>query len=186
RNQRRVDSMPKKIPLVWCLVIAAFLASANPASATAILHFEDDLAGTSSVPGALALLGLTESTTTATSVDDFQAKLESGGPWDIVIFGEQNGFVFPGMLATDLTAFVSGGGHVLGATWRSDSGFAAFMHADVVDTNALTITTDASPVFAGMGPTITLFNPGWVVTWTQSWSPIDSAVAAGTLGEGAA
>ena len=187
RKQARTNRMQSTIGRwIGCLVVAASLASADPASAIAILHFEDSDIGTSAVPGALDLLGLTQFTTTATSVDDFATSLESGGPWNLVIFGEQANRIFPGSLATDLTAYVSDGGHVLGATWLSDSGFSALMQAQLVDRNTLSITTDTNPVFSGMGPTIGLLNPGWSVTWTQSWSPIDSAVAAGTLGKGGA
>src|SRR5262245_53195990 len=187
RKQTRANRMWSRIgKWIVCLVTAACLASANRASAVAILHFEDLDKGTSAVPGALDLLGLTEFTTTVTSAGDFVTNLESGSTWDIVIFGEQNRNIFTGSLAADLAAYVNTGGHVLGATWLSDSGFSALMQAQVVDTNALTITTDTNPVFAGMGPTIALQNAGWSVTWTQSWSPIGSAVAAGRLGEGAA
>ena len=187
RKQARTIRVQSKIARwIGCLVVAALLASADRASAMAILHFEDLDMGTSAVPGALDLLGLTEFTTTVTSVEDFRASLESGGPWNLVIFGEQNDRIFPGALATDLSTYVSDGGRVLGATWLSDSGFSALMQAQVMDTNSLTISTDANLVFAGVGSTIALVNPGWVQVWTRSWTPVDSALAAGTLGEGAA
>jgi hypothetical protein len=51
-----------------------------------------------------------------------------------------------------------------------NSGLAAFFQATMVAQNVTTITTTSHPVFAGLGATITLNNPGWGV-FSQSYNP---------------
>lgn len=161
---------------------ALVVGSAANARAASILYFEDTTLATSAVPGALASLALSGSTTTATDVTDFNTQLGSG-TWDIVIFGEQNGNPFS-TAGANLTTYVNGGGRVLATTWRADAGgLAELLEASAVDTNGTAITTDAHPVFAGLPAAISLTSPGWG-TFSRSWAPTGSAVGAGTLGAG--
>jgi hypothetical protein len=159
------------------------LAAASPASAVAVLHFEDDSLGTSAVPGALSSLGLVGSTTFTSDVTTFNTLLDGGG-WDLVIFGEQNSFDTFDDASGSLTPYVTGGGRLIATTWR-DGGLGSLLEAVFVTSNAAQITTDAHPIFAGLGATIDLDNPGWG-TFSISWGPTGSAVGLGSLGAGAA
>jgi hypothetical protein len=176
----------RPIKTLFFAAVLAIGALVGPrlAEAANILYFEDDAEGTSAVPGALSLLGLTGSTTTATDTTNFNTLLTSN-TYDLVIFGEQSDsdtFLF---VSGALTTYVNGGGKVLGTTWL-DEGFGALMGASArVATNEFTINTDASPIFAGLGPTTDLINPGWGV-FSSSWDPDSGVTAFGTLGAGAA
>jgi hypothetical protein len=170
--------------LIFTALLAAGAAlGPRPAEAVNILYFEDQSLGTSAVCGALALLGLTGSTTTATDTTNFNTLLTSNA-YDLVIFGEQDSSTTFLDVSVALTGYVSGGGKVLGTTWL-DEGFGALMGAaGRVEENATTITTDGSPIFAGLGPTIELIDPGWGV-FSSSWDE-GAATGLGTLGAGAA
>jgi PEP-CTERM motif len=136
------------------------------------------------VPGALLLRGLTGSTTTATSTSNFNTLLTSIA-FDLVIFGEQNSSSVFTEVSAALTSYIAGGGKVLGTTWLN-SDFATLMGASGrVATNQTTITTDGSPIFAGLGPTIELTNPGWGI-FSSSWTPDGGNTGLGTLGTGSA
>jgi hypothetical protein len=156
------------------------LIGAPQAGAVSVLHFEDNAVGTSAVPGALASLGLTASTTTATDVTNFQTLL-NGSSWDLVIFGEQTTTTFA-TVAADMATYLGGGGLVLGVTWL-DGDYATFMDADVNSANGNTITTDGHAIFAGLGPTIGLINPGWGV-FSRGYDPLGGAACIGTLSSG--
>jgi hypothetical protein len=156
----------------------------RPAEAVNILYFEDLSLGTSAVGGALALLGLTGSTTTATDTANFNTLLTSNA-YDLVIFGEQTSSSTFSDVSVALTAYVSGGGKVLGTTWLDDAFGALMGAAGAVETNATSITTDGSPIFDGLGPTIDLTNPGWGI-FSTSWDPDGGNTGFGTLGSGSA
>ena len=79
------------------------LAGVQHASA-AVLFWDDFSVGTSAVPGAIALAGLTG--VGAVNQADFNTKLAAGG-WDAVIFGEQSSGVFPSS-AAGLASWVTG------------------------------------------------------------------------------
>lgn len=156
----------------------------QPAAAVNILYFDDGSVGTNAVTGALSLLGLSGSTTTATSTGNFNTLLTSN-TYDLVILGEQSDSDTFTSVALALTGYVTGGGKVLGTTWLNE-GFGALMGATGrVATNATSITTDGSPIFAGLGPTIELTNPGWGV-FSSSWDPDSGTTGFGTLGAGSA
>lgn len=166
------------------LLAASAVVGPRPAEAVNILYFEDGTVGTSSVPGALSLLGLTGSTTTATDTTNFNTLLTSN-TYDLVIFGEQSNTVFPDVSAA-FTNYINGGGKALATTWLSDSGLSALFDALTrVDTNETTIGTDGHPIFAGLGATVELTNPGWGV-FSSSWDPDAGATGLGTLGSGSA
>jgi hypothetical protein len=171
--------------LIFTALLAAGAAlGPRPAEAVNILYFEDQSLGTSAVGGALALLGLTGSTTTAADTTNFNTLLTSNA-YDLVIFGEQNSATVFTDVSVALTAYVSGGGRVLGTTWL-DQGFGALMGAaGVVETNETTNNTDGSPIFAGLGPTIELIDPGWGI-FSSSWDPDSGNTGFGTLGTGSA
>ena len=157
------------------------LIGAPQAGAVSILHFEDLALGTSAVPGALASLGLAASTTTATDLTNFQTLL-TGGSWDLVILGEQNSSSTFTTVAAEMATYLAGGGHVLGTTWV-DAAYATFMDADRNSFNGNTITTDGHAIFAGLGPTIGLTNPGWG-DFSQGYDPLGGAVCIGALSSG--
>ena len=152
------------------------------ASATSVLHFEDDISGTSVVAGALASLSLTGSTTVATNTNDFNTQLALGG-WDIVILGEQGNNIFSS-ISTAMTAYINGGGKAIAATWTS-SGLDTLFEASQNSSNPASMTTDGHAIFAGLGSTITLTNPGWG-TYAKSWNPTGGATGLGTSGTGSA
>jgi hypothetical protein len=198
-----VDHSISRSPLTWwCFSLALFLTpvlataqtnsgtnNTNPAPVSTavtgnVLWWTDLDLGTDVIPGGIALAGGTA--VQASSGSDFVNKINAGG-WQVVIFGEQNSNPYaatPG-LATALANYLAGGGKIIGATWLASSGYAVFMQASPVDTNGAAITTTAHPIFAGLGPTIPLTNPGWG-TYSRSWSPLSGAVGLGTLGAGSA
>jgi hypothetical protein len=153
------------------------LAGAQHAAAD-VLYWDDDNVGTSAVPGGIALAGLTG--VGATSQTDFNTKLAAGG-WDAVLFGEQNSSVF-GASSAALSTWVAGGGKLIGTTWLAN-GLDALLEAVGASINGTTITVDANPIFAGLGPTISLSNPGWGV-FSQGWTPTGSASCLGSLSSG--
>lgn len=171
--------MINRLKALVCVTVV--VAAASQASA-GILYFEDFTLGTSAVPGAITLLGLGGVTTTVTDSASFNAAL-TGGPWDLVIFAEQNTATFP-LSATELTAYVTGGGRVLGTTWLT-GGLDALLEGSASSVNDSSIGTSGHPIFAGVGPTISLTNPGWGV-FSRSWNPTGGATGLGTLGTGSA
>jgi hypothetical protein len=159
------------------LLVAFGLSVGVPAQSQSILYYSDQDQGTSAVPGALAHLGLTA--TTATSTAQFGTLL-GGGSWDLVIFGEHNWSTTASDVMTQLTGYMSGGGRLLAASWVSTP-LVPFMEAVSMQTNQSPIYADAHPIFAGLGPTIGLYDPGWGI-WSQSYSPTGAAQCLGTLG----
>lgn len=162
------------------IAIGAFcigLAGAQHAAAD-VLYWDDFNVGTSAVPGGIALAGLTG--VGATDQADFNTKLAAGG-WDAVLFGEQNSSVFSGSAAA-LASWVSGGGKLIATTWLT-GGLDALLDAVFASSNGTTITTDADPIFAGLGATISLSNPGWG-TFSQGWNPLSGASCLGSLDSG--
>ena len=160
------------------LVIGALFSGATQSWAGPVLYWEDFTVGTSPVAGAIALAGLTG--VAATSQSDFNTKLAAGG-WDAVIFAEQNSGVYGGS-ASQLSAWVSGGGKLIGDTWLT-GGLDGLLEAVSVSTNGNTITTSADPIFDGLGATISLSNPGWG-TYSQGWNPTGGASCLGSLSSG--
>lgn len=153
-------------------------AGATQSWAASVLYWEDFSVGTSSVAGAIALAGLTG--VAATSQTNFNTQLAAGG-WAAVIFGEQGSGVYGGS-ASQLTAWVSGGGKLIGDTWLS-GGLDGLLEAATASTNGSTITTSADPIFAGLGATISLSNPGWGI-YSRGWNPTGSASCLGSLNSG--
>ena len=153
------------------------LAGAQHAAA-AVLYWDDFNVGTSAVPGGIALAGLAG--VGATDQTDFNTKLAAGG-WEAVLFGEQNTNVFSGSAAA-LSAWVTGGGKLIGTTWLT-GGLDSLLDAVGASFNGTTITTDADPIFAGLGPTISLSNPGWG-TFSQGWTATSGASCLGSLDSG--
>lgn len=149
--------------------------------AAQILYFEDGTQGVSAVTGALSTGGFDTTTTTATSVSDFNTQLSSS-TWDLVILGEQSNNVYDSLVGFD--TYVSNGGLVLGTTWL-DAGYAAVMEASSVDSNIGTFATDAHEIFTGLGSTINLTNPGWGI-FSQQWNPTGTAQCIGSMGTGCA
>jgi len=172
----------KRSALVMCAVFAALLM-AVPASAGTVanvLIFEDYVVGTSAIPGALALWGGCVTCTTTTDTATFNSALAGGG-WDLVIFAEQNQDQYSASGA-GLTAFVNGGGKLIGQTWLT-GGLDGLLQASYVSQNGSVITTDGNPVFAGLGATISLSNPGWGI-FSEGWSPTGGAFGIGSLSSG--
>lgn len=153
------------------------LAGAQQATA-AVLYWDDLNVGTSAVPGAIALAGLTG--VGATNQTDFNTKLAQGG-WQAVIFGEQAGGVFTDSSAA-LLAWVTGGGKLIGTTWLAN-GLGALLQGVSASTNGATITTDADPIFAGLEATISLSNTGWGI-FSRGWTPTAGASCLGSLSSG--
>lgn len=160
------------------LLLALGLAYGTPVQSQSILYYSDLDLGTSSVPGALTMLGLTA--TTATSTAQFGTLL-SGGSWDLVMFGHHNYSSTATDVMTQLTSYMSGGGKLLAATWGT-SPLPGFMEAVAQQTDVSPIYTDSHPIFAGLGPSIGLLpGLGWGI-WSQSYSPVGAAQCLGTLG----
>src|SRR6185295_13426320 len=112
------------------------LAAASPAWAANILWFDDGTLGTSVVGGAITQTGHTSSFTNNAAT--FNSMLAAGG-WDLVIWGESNNAQWASCSGA-LTAYVNGGGKVIGATWQN-TGFVAMMQGQLVSTNVTSITT---------------------------------------------
>lgn len=162
------------------LTLVALLSMAGTLSAGNILVYEDYLVGTSAVPGALALWGGCGTCTTTSDSGTFNSLLTGGG-WDVVIYAEQGSGVFASS-ATELANYVSGGGKLIGQTWLT-GGLDALLEASSAGQNGDTITTDGNPVFAGLGGTISLVNPGWG-TFSQGWTAVGGGVGIGSFNSG--
>ncbi len=170
----------KKVLRSFCLSLGLFTMASGSAFATAILHFEDATSGTSVIGGALSSLGLSDGTTFTSDTTAFNDLLLNNS-WDLVIFGEQGGSAFNNV-STTLTSYVNNGGRVLGTTWL-DATMASLFQAQSQGMNASSITTEAHPIFDGLGADIALNNPGWG-TYAHSWNPLESAIGLGSLGDG--
>jgi hypothetical protein len=158
-------------------VLAVLLAPVQQAEAAAILLFEDWNVGTSAAPGALAMLGLTGDTTTATSGAEFAALL-SGSSWDLVIVGHQN--TGAGAYASEVGAYIAGGGLAIGNSWTG-SDISSSFEGTAADFNDTPLFTDAHPIFTGLPSEIDLFDPGWG-TWARAYNPTGTAIGLGGLG----
>lgn len=160
------------------------LCLVGTASASTILWWTDGNLGTDVIPGGIALAG--DTAVQATGSADFVTELNAGG-WDAVIFGEQSFFTFSGSVETALQNYLAGGGHIIAATWvpNSQGDLPGFMQGTEVDQNGTSITTDASAIFAGLGGTIALTNPGYG-TFSQSYAAQAGATGFGSLGGGSA
>lgn len=174
----------KRSVVVMCAVFAALLMAvpAGAASISNVLVFEDSVAGTSAIPGALTLWGGCVICTTTTDTGAFNTALAGGG-WDLIIYAEQADDVYADS-GPGLTTYVNGGGRLIGQTWRT-GGLDGLLQASSVSENGTVITTDGNPVFAGLGSTINLSNPGWGI-YTQGWHPEFGAVGIGSLSGGGA
>lgn len=144
----------------------------------AVLYWDDYNVGTSAVPGGISLAGLTG--VGATDRNDFNTKLAAGG-WDAVVFGEQGTGTF-GNSSAALSAWVAGGGKLIGTTWVN-GGLSSLLEGVFASDNGATITTDGNPIFAGLGATISLNNPGWGI-FSQGWTPSGTASCLGSLSTG--
>lgn len=168
----------KKMKLALAIGAVCFgVATAQPAAA-AVLYWDDFAVGTSAISGGITLAGLTG--VGAANQSDFNTKLDAGG-WDAVIFGEQGSGVFFGS-SSSLSAWVLGGGKLIGTTWLT-GGLDALLEGSSASQNGTTITTDANPIFAGLGSTVSLTNPGWGV-FSQGWNPTGGASCVGSLDSG--
>ena len=142
-----------------------------------ILIFEDFALDASAIPGALALSGACGLCQTETDSGAFNLAL-TGGTWDLVIYAEQDGNTFSNSVA-ELTAYLASGGRMIGQTWMT-GGLDALLEGSGVSANGTEITTDADPVFAGLGPTISLTSPGWG-TFSRGWNPVGGGVGLGSI-----
>ncbi len=165
-----------------CAVALAALCLAGTVNAGSInvLAFEDGALGTSVLPGALSLWGQCGTCTTTTDSSTFDSLL-SGGGWNVVIYAEQDFEDFSSS-ASLLNAYVAGGGKLIGQTWLT-GGLDNLLQASGTSTNGTVITTDGNPVFAGLGSTIALNNPGWGI-FSQGWTPTAGAVGIGLIDSG--
>jgi hypothetical protein len=168
--------------LLQCVGASTLVLAAVPAQAQDILFWVDDNLGTNIVPSAFTVFQASRPTatlTTATSQSDFNTKLASG-LYEVAVFGEQDGSVFNASSA-GLTAFLSGGGRVLGATWQS-SPMAAFFGATRTSTNQTQISGSGA-LFAGVSSPLSIINPatGWGV-FSQGYSGAGTCYA--TWGNG--
>jgi len=151
---------PKFLSRIAALSLAfGAIVIAKPASAQNVLWWTDGDVGTDRIPGALSgISGL--SVTHASSQSDFNTQL-SGSPWDLVIFGEQDNSAFGGS-ASELLAYLTGGGKILGASWLNSS-MATFFQASVAVQNQNTINSLDGSIFGGVSNPVVLSNPGWGV-----------------------
>ena len=163
-----------------CVAVFVVLCMAGTLTAGNILVFEDFAVGTSAIPGALTLWGGCGTCTITNDTTNFNTLLTGGG-WDVVIYAEQADGTYSGS-AAQLTAYVSGGGRLIGDTWQT-GGLDGLLQASQASSNGSLITTDGNPVFAGLGATITLTNPGWGI-YSQGWDPVGGAVGIGSLDSG--
>jgi hypothetical protein len=164
----------KKISI---LAVLAALGTV-PCFAGSVLYWDDGDIASSVLSGGIALAG--ETAVLATSQADFNTQLAAGG-WDAVIFGEQFNHVYSGSAAA-LTAWLAGGGKLIGDTWL-DGGLDTLLDGSENSQNGSTITTTADPIFAGIGATISLSNPGYGV-FSQGYNPLAGGTGIGTLSSG--
>jgi hypothetical protein len=165
---------------VFSVAALAVFCMAGTLSAANVLAFEDYTVGTSALPGALALWGGCGVCTITNDSGTFNTDLTAGG-WDVVIYAEQNNSTYPSS-AAELTAYVGGGGKLIGDTWLT-GGLDGLLGASQASENGLVITTSGDAVFAGLGATINLTNPGWGI-FSQGWNPVGGAVGIGSLNSG--
>ncbi|MCC5831388.1 MAG: hypothetical protein JJU36_18265 [Phycisphaeraceae bacterium] len=166
------------------VAVAVTLGSTSIASAVPVLYYEDGTLGTSAIPGALTQLGLMGTTTQVFNTTDFNTQISSGA-FDLVIVGHQFFFPTDNNIATELAAYIAGGGLALATTWQDDA-LPPLFQATAAGTNAPLIGNDGHPIFTGLPASIDLANPGWPVAFSRAWNPVGSAVGIGSLGAGSA
>jgi hypothetical protein len=170
-------NLRKGIKLAGLALLFAALATAGQ-----VLYWNDYSYAGNVIPGAIALAG--DTGTAASDLGNFESLLGSG-PWSAVIVGVQNYSADSyGGLVSDLSAYVSGGGKLIGADWSSgDSDFYSLFQATPVGINNASIMNDASWLFAGISGDIYTTNPGYG-TFDQSYSPLAGATGFGPSGGG--
>ena len=140
--------------------VAASMLQSTSLQAQNILYWQDYVAGTSVLPGAVSQFASSRIGVTAvgaTSQSDFLTQL-TGSTWDLVIYGQQAAptySTFGGALSTYLT----GGGKVLGANWISDA-YDTDMGVAEASSNGSQVS-GVGPLFAGVSSPLQLSNPGW-------------------------
>jgi hypothetical protein len=170
-------NLRKGFKLAGLALVFAALATAGQ-----VLYWTDYSYAGNVIPGAIALAG--DTGTAATDIGSFESLLASQS-WSAVIVGVQN---FPadsyGGLVSDLSAYVSGGGKLIGADWSSgDSDFYSLFQATPVDMNNASIMNDGSSLFAGISGDIYTTNPGYGV-FDQSYSALAGGMGFGPSGGG--
>jgi hypothetical protein len=165
------------------LLPTALLLSAAPLQAQRVVYWTDDESGTNVIPSAIAQLQALRPGVTAyaaTSQDDFDAQLASGTT-ALAIFGEQGDYVYAGSQSA-LTAYLTGGGRVLGATWL-EGGLASLLGASSVASSNGTSITGAGALFAGIAGAVGVANPGWT-TFSQGYGTAAGSGCLATLSSG--
>ena len=161
------------------VALALILACALPAAN--ILIYEDLALGTSAIPGALTLSGQCTLCTFAADTTDFNNLLTGGTVWDLVILAENNSSSTYSEVAANLSAYLTGGGRIIGQTWVSGGLDTLLEGVLAPPVNATPLNNDGHPVFNGIVGDIGISNPGWG-TFTQRYSALGTAVGIGGLG----
>ena len=173
--------MGRRFAILLTGAVIVLVLQAQPAWGVSVLYYADHNAGTSAVPGALALEGLSGSTTTATSTAEFNTQIGSGS-WDLVIVGHHNYGSTDEAIATALQTYLTGGGKAICASWEGST-LPSMFDATEVSSNYTTISNDGHALFDGLGSSVSLSNPGWG-TYARAYNPLGGATGVGPAGSG--
>jgi len=169
-------------------LIALLALCVSFAQASEILYWEDDVLGTSVVPGAIALAG--DTGVAAASDTGFDSLLTSQA-WSAVIIdiADLPLSSYDSAILGDLTAYVNNGGLLIGDDYYTDNagggdtGLTALFQATAVGNNASSITNDGSALFSAIAGNISVFNPDWAV-YDVTYTPTGTATGIGVSGAG--
>ena len=148
--------MKRALFVVLVSVVALACVTSALASGITVLYWEDSVRGSTPVPGGIALAG--DTAVAATSEANFLSLL-SGGGWGAVIYGIEGSGYSNGMgIQTALQNYISGGGHVIAATWLQYGSccsagpdiLAMMGSSNVIDFDNNTFFNDGSFAFAGV------------------------------------
>lgn len=165
---------------------ALLFVSALQLQAANILVFQGETINpnTSIIPGAFALIP-GHNVTTTTSSGAFNTAL-SGGPWDLIVYAEQDRPTFADSEA-QISSFVSGGGKIIGYTGSSTGAMPTFFQAVSLATNVWYLSNDlVDPIFNspfalntdGQAQDTFLTNPGYAV-YSNVWGTTGGSVGLG-------
>jgi hypothetical protein len=170
------------------LKLAALLAlCVSLANASEVLYWQDDVIGSSVIPGAITLAG--DTGVAAASDTNFDALLTSQA-WSAVIIDIENLPLtsYYSAIPGDLATYVNNGGLLIGddyytSTPGGDTGLASLFQATAVGNNASSITNDGSALFSGIAGNIGVYSSDWTV-YDVVYNPTGTANGYGSSGAG--
>jgi hypothetical protein len=160
--------MTKSTRCLGCLMVMVLFLPIRVSEAGTILYFVDFVVGTDRMAAALAAVSGTHTTTTATSVNDFTTKLQTGN-FQLGIFFQQNltGGDYDAAFAALATHIANGGLAIADDFSQNNAHAAAFQASFAGGVNQTQFTVTDAGLAVGIGNPVDLIDPGWIIFATD-------------------